>query len=78
MASYTSIEDWKDVEDGYVVDVTIRQTEAEKYPSGWDYGLHPGKSAATPSSATTMLTNGRKLTSVILGRILKLFNFPEC
>ncbi len=43
MASYTIIEDWKDVEDGYVVDVTIRQTEAEKYPSGWDYGLHLGE-----------------------------------
>ena len=43
MASYTTIEDWKDVEDGYVVDVTIRQTEAEKYPSGWDYGLHLGE-----------------------------------
>ncbi|MFW5900157.1 MAG: toxin-antitoxin system TumE family protein [Halodesulfurarchaeum sp.] len=42
MASYTTIEDWKDVEDGYVVAVTIRQTEAEKYPSGWDYGLHLG------------------------------------
>lgn len=24
----------------YVVDVTIRQAEAEKYPCGWDYGLH--------------------------------------
>jgi hypothetical protein len=43
MASYTTIEDWKDVEDGYVVSVTIRQTEAEKYPSGWDYGLHLGE-----------------------------------
>lgn len=43
MASYTTIEDWRDVEDGYVVDVTIRRTEAEKYPSGWDYGLHLGE-----------------------------------
>ncbi|MEY7849283.1 DUF6516 family protein [Natrarchaeobius sp. A-rgal3] len=43
MASYISIVDWKDVEDGYVVDVTIRQTEDEKYPSGWDYGLHLGE-----------------------------------
>ncbi len=42
MASPTTIADWKDVEDGYVVDVTIRQTEADKYPSGWDYGLHLG------------------------------------
>ena len=32
MASYTTIEDWQDVEDGYVVDVTIRKTEDEKYP----------------------------------------------
>jgi hypothetical protein len=43
MASYTTIEDWTDVEDGYVVDVTIRQTKAEKYPSGWDYSLHLGQ-----------------------------------
>ena len=43
MASYTTIEDWKDVEDGYVVDVTIRHVEAEKYPSGWDYSLHLGE-----------------------------------
>lgn len=42
MASYTTIVDWKDVEDGYVVAVTIRQTEAETYPSGWDYRLHLG------------------------------------
>ncbi|RAW46454.1 hypothetical protein DQW50_03530 [Halorubrum sp. 48-1-W] len=43
MASYITIEDWKNVEDGYVVDVTIRRTEAETYPSGWDYGLHLGE-----------------------------------
>lgn len=43
MASYTLIEDWQDVESGHVVDVTIRQTEAEKYPSGWDYALHLGE-----------------------------------
>jgi hypothetical protein len=43
MASYTTVVDWKDVEDGYVADVTIRQTDAEMYPSGWDYGLHVGK-----------------------------------
>jgi len=43
MASYTSIADWRDVEDGYVVDVTIRQTEDEKYPCGWDYSLHLGE-----------------------------------
>jgi hypothetical protein len=42
MASYTTIEDWQDVEDGYVVDVTIRKTEDEKYPCGWDYSLHLG------------------------------------
>ncbi|WP_121820033.1 toxin-antitoxin system TumE family protein [Halostella salina] len=42
MASYTTIVDWQDVEDGYVVDVTIRQTEDEQYPSGWDYSLHLG------------------------------------
>ena len=34
MASYITVEDWKNVEDGYVVDVTIRRTEAETYPSG--------------------------------------------
>jgi hypothetical protein len=43
MVSHTTIADWKDIEDGYVVDVTIRRTEADKYPSGWDYGLHLGK-----------------------------------
>jgi hypothetical protein len=43
MASYTTVADWQDVEDEYVVDVTIRQTAAEKYPSGWDYALHLGK-----------------------------------
>jgi len=43
MASYTTIEDWKEVEDGYVVAVNIRQTEAGTYPSGWDYSLHLGE-----------------------------------
>ncbi|MEF8785621.1 MAG: DUF6516 family protein [Haloarculaceae archaeon] len=43
MASYTTIADWQDVEAGYVVDITIRQTEAEQYPSGWDYSLHIGE-----------------------------------
>lgn len=43
MASYTTVEDWKDVEDGYVVAVTIRQTADERYPSGWDYSLHLGE-----------------------------------
>ena len=43
MASYTTVADWQDVEGNYVVDVTIRQTEDEQYPSGWDYSLHLGK-----------------------------------
>lgn len=43
MASYTTIADWQAVEDGYVVDVTIRQTADEKYPCGWDYSLHLGE-----------------------------------
>jgi hypothetical protein len=43
MASYTTVADWQDVEAGYVVDVTIRQTEDEQYPSGWDYSLHLGE-----------------------------------
>lgn len=43
MASYTTIEDWQDVEDGSVVAVTIRQTEDDTYPSGWDYSLHLGE-----------------------------------
>lgn len=42
MASFTTVEDWQDVERDYVVDVTIRQTEDAKYPSGWDYSLHLG------------------------------------
>jgi len=43
MASYTTIADWQAVEDGYVVDVTIRQTDDDQYPSSWDYSLHLGK-----------------------------------
>lgn len=43
MASYTTVADWQDVEAGYVVDVTIRRTEDEQYPSGWDYSLHLGE-----------------------------------
>lgn len=43
MGSYTTIEDWRAVEDGYVVSVTIRQTSDTKYPSGWDYSVHLGE-----------------------------------
>lgn len=43
MASYTTIADWRDVEADYVVSVTIRQTEDEQYPCGWDYSLHLGE-----------------------------------
>jgi hypothetical protein len=43
MASYTTVEDWTDVEQGQVVDVTIRQTTSERYPSGWNYSLHLGE-----------------------------------
>jgi hypothetical protein len=43
MASHTTVEDWHDVEGGYVVDVTIRKTADEKYPCGWDYSLHLGE-----------------------------------
>lgn len=43
MAAYPTVVDWQDVEAGYVVDVTIRQTEDEQYPSGWDYSLHLGE-----------------------------------
>lgn len=43
MASYTTIEDWQDVEDGYVINVTIRQTTDNKYPCGWAYSLHLGE-----------------------------------
>lgn len=43
MASYATVADWRDVEAGYVVDVTIRRTDAETYPSGWDYSLHLGQ-----------------------------------
>ena len=43
MVSYTTVEDWRDVEDGYVVDVTIRRTEDETYPCGWSYSLHLGE-----------------------------------
>lgn len=43
MASHTTIEDWQDVQDGYVVDVTIHQTNDKTYPSGWAYSLHFGE-----------------------------------
>lgn len=43
MASHTTVADWQDVEANYVVDVTIRRTEGEQYPSGWDYSLHLGE-----------------------------------
>lgn len=43
MASYTTVADWRDAEAGYVADVTIRRTEAEASPSGWDYSHHLGE-----------------------------------
>jgi hypothetical protein len=43
MAPYTTVEDWQDVEDGYVVDITIHQTTDSTYPSGWSYSLHFGE-----------------------------------
>lgn len=43
MASYTTVEDWRDVREGYVVDVTIRRTTDENYPCGWKYSLHIGE-----------------------------------
>lgn len=43
MGSYTTIADWQDVEAGYVVDITIRRTQDEQYPSGWAYSLHLGE-----------------------------------
>lgn len=43
MASFTTVEDWQDVEGGFVVDVTIRATEVGTYPSGLDYSLHLGE-----------------------------------
>ena len=54
MASYTTIEDWRDVEDGYVADVTIRQTEADtagcnyvKFDSGQFDSNRPIRSRST-------------------------------
>nr|WP_227739029.1 hypothetical protein [Halorientalis pallida] len=43
MASYTTVVEWTDVEDDYVVDVTIRRTEDDTYPSGWSYALRLGE-----------------------------------
>jgi len=78
MASYTTIEDWQDVEDGHVIDVTIRQTEAEKYPSGWITRSILGKSVEAPSFATTTPTNGRKVTSVTPGTMSNPSTFLGC
>jgi|GEM_PF-341931 hypothetical protein len=47
MASYTTIEDWQDVEGGYVVDVTIRRTGDDQHPCGWDYSFHLGRTDGT-------------------------------
>jgi len=43
MASYTTVADWQDVEGGYVIDVTIRKSEGDTHPSGWDYSLLSGE-----------------------------------
>lgn len=43
MASYTTIEDWTAVAGDHVLSVTIRKTENDEYPSGWDYSLHFGE-----------------------------------
>lgn len=43
MAAYTTVADWRHVEAGYVVAVTIRATEDEASPSGWDYSRHLGR-----------------------------------
>lgn len=43
MASFTTVADWQDVEGGHVVDVTIRRTDDEQFPSGWSYSLHFGE-----------------------------------
>ena len=50
MASYTTIEDWQDVEAGYVADVTIRRTSDDQHPCGWDYSFYLGR-----TDGTTML-----------------------
>jgi len=78
MASYTTIEDWKDVEDGYVVDVTIRQTGTRSTLVGGTTVFTSGKSEGVQSSATTMHTNGRRVTNVILGIVSNTSSFPGC
>jgi len=42
VTAYTTVADWTDVEDGYVVAVVIRRTDDDRYPSGWAYSLHLG------------------------------------
>lgn len=43
MAGYTTRADYAHVEGGLIESVTIREThQLDKYPSGWDYGLHLG------------------------------------
>jgi uncharacterized protein (UPF0128 family) len=42
MAPYEIVEEYTRKRDGYVEHVRIRQTEDNKYPSGWDYALHYG------------------------------------
>lgn len=43
MGPYTTIVDWQAVEADQVVAVTIRRTEDDQYPCGWDYSLHFGE-----------------------------------
>lgn len=42
MAGYETVEDYTIKRDARVESVTIRRTEDQQYPSGWDYSLHYG------------------------------------
>lgn len=47
MAPYDTVEEYTRKEAGYVEHVRIRRTDADEYPSGWDYTLHYGMTAGT-------------------------------
>lgn len=69
MADYAVIEDWQAVEGEYVLDVTIRKTEDDKYPSGWDYSLHLGEVGGDTVLRYDNPTNERRATTTNVTRV---------
>jgi len=60
MAPYETVEEYTRKPDGYVEHVRIRQTEDDKYPSGWDYALHYGTTEGETLLRNDTVTMGSK------------------